>query len=171
MATDMHYGASKNNFSICRSITKKYDRIRKSGLGKLCKNQLGARIRRQHPIWEYVADYYCHELKLVIEIDGEIHLPKEIKEYDINRDVTLTEYGIEMRFTNDEVINGIDKVIEEIKRKIEELRLNKSKEARQVKPPGTLNVLATKRPKPLMSPPDGGDLGAICRFRATSGMC
>jgi len=97
---------------------------------KLCKNQLGARIKRQHPIWKYIADYYCHELKLIIEIDGEIHLSKEIKEYDINRDVTLTEYGIEiMRFTNDEVINEIDKVIEEIKKKIEELRLHKSKEA------------------------------------------
>ena len=130
MASDMHYGASKTIFQYAKALRKNMTESEKVVWEKLCKNQLGARIRRQHPIWKYVADYYCHELKLVIEIDGEIHLSKEIKEYDINRDVTLTEYRIEiMRFTNDEVINGIDKVIEEIKRKIEELRPNKSKEA------------------------------------------
>jgi very-short-patch-repair endonuclease len=139
MATDMHYGASKTIFQYAEALRKNMTGSEKVVWEKLCKNQLGARIRRQHPIWKYIADYYCHELKLIIEIDGEIHLSKEIKEYDINRDVTLTEYGIEiMRFTNDEVINGIDKVIGEIKRKIEELRLNKNKGARQVKPPGTL---------------------------------
>ena len=139
MATDMHYGASKAIFQYAEALRKNMTESEKVVWEKLCKNQLGARIKRQHPIWKYIADYYCHELKLIIEIDGEIHLSKEIKEYDINRDVTLTEFGIEiMRFTNDEVINEIDKVIEEIKKKIEELRLNKSKEARQVKPPGTL---------------------------------
>ena len=131
MAADMHYGASKTIFQYAEALRKNMTVSEKGVWEKLCKNQLGTRIRRQHPIWKYIADYYCHELKLIIEIDGEIHLSKEIKEYDINRDVTLTEYGIEiMRFTNGEVINGIDKVIEEIKKKIEELRLNKNKEAR-----------------------------------------
>jgi len=130
MATDMHYRASKTIFQYADALRKNMTGAEKVVWEKLCKNQLGARIKRQHPIWKYIADYYCHELKLIIEIDGEIHLSKEIKEYDINRDVTLTEYGIEiMRFTNDEVINEIDKVIEEIKKKIEELRLHKSKEA------------------------------------------
>ncbi len=39
---------------------------------RLCKNKLGVRIRRKHPIYKYIADYYCHELKLVIEIDDGI---------------------------------------------------------------------------------------------------
>ena len=89
----------------------------------LCKNQLGVRIRRQHPIYKYIADYYCHELNLVIEIDGGIHLSKENRQYDISRDITLNEFGIQIiRFTNDQVINDIDQIIEEIKRKIEELK-------------------------------------------------
>ncbi len=58
---------------------------------RLCKNKPGLRIRRQHPI--YIADFYCHELKLVIEIDGGIHLSKENKQCDISRDITLNEFG------------------------------------------------------------------------------
>ena len=80
-------------------------------------------IRRQLQIYKYIDDYYCHELKLVIEIDGGIHLSKENKESDISRDITLNEFGIQIiRFTNDQVINDIDQIIEEIKRKIEELK-------------------------------------------------
>jgi very-short-patch-repair endonuclease len=52
-------------------------------------------------------------LELVIEIDGEIHLSKENKESDINRDITLNEFGIQIiRFTNDQVINNLDHIIE-----------------------------------------------------------
>ncbi len=52
-------------------------------------------------------------MELVIEIDGEIHLSKENKESDINRDITLNEFGIQIiRFTNDQVINNLDHIIE-----------------------------------------------------------
>jgi very-short-patch-repair endonuclease len=69
------------------------------------------RVRRQHPIFKYIADYYCHELNLVIEIDGGIHLSKENREYDISRETTLNELGIQIiRFTNDQVINNIDHI-------------------------------------------------------------
>ncbi len=62
-------------------------------------------------------------MELVIEIDGEIHLSKENKESDINRDITLNEFGIQIiRFTNDQVINNLDHIIDEIKKKIEELK-------------------------------------------------
>ena len=78
----------------------------------------------------YIADYYCHELKLVIEIDGGIHLLKENREYDISRDITLSEFGIQIiRFTNDQVINDINQIVEEIEKKIEEL---KQKQVQQI---------------------------------------
>ena len=90
---------------------------------RVCKNQLGVRIRRQHPVWKFIADFYCHEIKLVIEIDGGIHLRSENKEYDISRDIILKEFQIEiLRFTNDEVINEPDIVIEKIKRTVETLK-------------------------------------------------
>ena len=46
----------------------------------------GLKFRRQHPIGIYIADFYCHKLKLIIEVDGNIHDKKEIKEYDLNRE-------------------------------------------------------------------------------------
>ena len=92
---------------------------------RVCKNQLGVRIRRQHPIWKFIADFYCHEVKLVIEIDGGIHLRSENKEYDISRDTIIKEFKIDiLRFNNDEVINEPDLVIEKIKRTIETLKKN-----------------------------------------------
>ncbi len=64
------------------------------------------------------------ELKLVIEIDGGVHLSRESKECDISRDIALNEFGIQIiRFTNDQAINNIDQIIDEIKKKIEELKL------------------------------------------------
>ena len=124
MATNMHYSASKTIFQYAEALRKNMTEAEKVVWERLCKNQLGVRIRRQPPICKYIADYYCHELKLVIEIDGEIHLSKENKESDISRDITLNEFGIQIiRFTNDQVINNLDQIIDEIKTKIEELKL------------------------------------------------
>jgi len=123
MATNMHYSASKTIFQYAEVLRKNMTEAEKIVWERLCNKQLGVRIRRQHPIYKYIADYYCHELKLVIEIDGGIHLSKENKENDIGRDIILNEFGIQIiRFTNDQVINDIDQIIEEIKKKIEELK-------------------------------------------------
>ncbi len=119
MATPMHYSASKTIFQYAEVLRKNMTEAEKIVWERLCNKQLGVRIRRQHPIYKYIADYYCHELKLVIEIDGGIHLLKENREYDINRDITLNEFGIQIiRFTNDLVINDVDQIIEEIKKVI-----------------------------------------------------
>lgn len=128
MATGMHYGASKTIFQYAEVLRKNMTEAEQIIWERLCKNQLGVRIRRQHPVWKYIADYYCHELKLVIEIDGGIHLLKENKEYDIGRETTLNEFGIDIvRFTNDQVINEIEHVIEVITEKITELKKDKHK--------------------------------------------
>ena len=83
----------------------------------------GLKFRRQHPIGIYIADFYCHELKLIIEIDGGIHRVSENKEYDISRGITLNELGIQIiRFTNDQAIKNTDWVIEEIKKIITTLK-------------------------------------------------
>ena len=127
MSTEMHYGASKQIFQYAEALRKNMTVAEKIIWERLSKNQLGVRIRRQHPIWKYIADYYCHELKFVIEIDGGIHLSKENKEYDIGREITLNEFGIEIiRFTNEQVINETDRVIKVIADKITELKKNKS---------------------------------------------
>lgn len=52
------------------------------------------KFRRQHPINTFIADFYSHQLKLVIEIDGGYHLRKEQKEYDAFRDEDMHALGI-----------------------------------------------------------------------------
>jgi len=79
------------------------------------KNMLGLRFKPQHPIDIFIADFYCHQLKLVIEIDGGIHKSKEQKEYDIGRTAELEHWGIKViRFTNEEVENNINQIQNEI---------------------------------------------------------
>lgn len=82
----------------------------------------GKKFLRQYPIvvnFEnkeklFIADFYCAEIKLVIEIDGKIHHNR--KEYDNFREYLLSLKGLNViRFTNDEVENEIDNVLEKIK--------------------------------------------------------
>ena len=65
----------------------------------------GKKFRRQHAIANYIADFYCHECKLVIELDGNFHKRIEAKEYDHWRTVSLHEMGVSvLRFWNEEVL-------------------------------------------------------------------
>jgi len=78
------------------------------------KKLSGLKFKRQYPIGRYVADFFCYEKKLIIEIDGSIHESRE--EYDKNRDEYLTASGYEiLRIKNDEIIDSIETVIEKIK--------------------------------------------------------
>jgi very-short-patch-repair endonuclease len=62
---------------------------------------------RQKPLIDYIVDFYCDELALAIEIDGESHVGNE--EYDIRRTKDLSEYKITvLRFTNDEVLKNLE---------------------------------------------------------------
>ena len=73
------------------------------------------KFRRQHPIHKYIADFYCHKLKLIIEIDGNYHNTSKQKKYDVLRTEDLNFQDIKvLRFTNDEVENRIEKVLETI---------------------------------------------------------
>ncbi|WP_245868077.1 endonuclease domain-containing protein [Labilibaculum filiforme] len=73
------------------------------------------RFRAQHPIDIFIADFYCYPLKLVIEVDGGIHQSSEQKEYDIGREAEINHWGIKIiRFTNNEIEEDLNKVIDEI---------------------------------------------------------
>ena len=75
----------------------------------------GKKFRRQHAIAHYVLDFYCHESKLAIELDGHFHTQPEVKEYDNSRTALLNEIGITvLRFWNNEVINDPSKVLQKI---------------------------------------------------------
>lgn len=73
------------------------------------------RFKRQHPIFYFVADFYCHQAKLIIELDGGYHHLPEQFEYDEDRDKELDNFGLKvLRFTNERVFSDTKKVIEEI---------------------------------------------------------
>lgn len=90
---------------------------------KLKNNQIkGLKFRRQHPINVFIADFYCHKCKLVIEIDGKYHDFTEQKNKDDNRTKELNALGLTViRFTNTQVENEINDVIQTIKDKIDEI--------------------------------------------------
>jgi len=77
---------------------------------------LGFKFRRQHPLDKYIADFYSHEAKLIIEIDGGIHNQLDSIEYDKNRSYELEELGIKvLRFTNEEVNESLGMVLDVIR--------------------------------------------------------
>jgi very-short-patch-repair endonuclease len=76
---------------------------------------LGLKFRRQHVIGRYVADFYCHEAGLVVELDGAPHDEERQCEYDEVRDRSLASMGlVVLRFRNDEVREDAARVLEVI---------------------------------------------------------
>ena len=75
----------------------------------------GFKFRRQHPIGNYIADFFCFKAKLVIEIDGSVHNNNEIKENDNNRQKDLENMGYTVvRFTNIEIHRQVETVLNKI---------------------------------------------------------
>ena len=86
----------------------------------------GIRFRRQHPLFKFVADFYAHQLKLVIELDGDHHAQGVQKFYDLDRTEILSEYRITViRFSNYEVLYHLDLVLDCIRRKVVEMKNSK----------------------------------------------
>ena len=112
----MFYYAKPIIFERAKAMRNDMTQAEKAAWGLLSsKKMLRYRFKAQHPIDIFIADFYCHELKLVIEIDGGIHRSKEQKAYDIGREAELERFDItEIRFTNDEVENDIERVRKEI---------------------------------------------------------
>jgi very-short-patch-repair endonuclease len=77
---------------------------------------LGYQFHRQVPMLDYIADFYCHELMLAIEVDGDSHASAEAKEYDRRRQSRLEEWGVKfLRFNDSRMKMDILVVLEEIK--------------------------------------------------------
>jgi very-short-patch-repair endonuclease len=74
--------------------------------------QLGFKIRRQHPIDRFIADFYCAEAKLLIEIDGDSHTAPDQAEYDAARTEWLEARGYRVvRFENADVHHDLEAVL------------------------------------------------------------
>jgi ATP-dependent DNA helicase RecG len=80
-------------------------------------NKLGVKFRRQHIIEYFIPDFVALSIKLIVEVDGEIHKFKQ--KYDKDREQFLIDRGFRIiRFQNEEVFNNIEIVINKIKENI-----------------------------------------------------
>ena len=112
--------------STCRELRRNSTDAEKILWCKLRDKQLlNAKFYRQHPVFYdltgkesfFVADFYCHEKKLAIELEGNIHEHK-LKE-DAKRTEILNYLGIHvLRFKNDDVENKIEKVLSRITKRL-----------------------------------------------------
>ena len=69
----------------------------------------GFKFRRQVPIENFIVDFYCHEAKLIIELDGDIHAEADQYNHDQQRDVRLRALGYTVvRFSNEALYNDSD---------------------------------------------------------------
>jgi threonine dehydratase/very-short-patch-repair endonuclease len=91
-------------------------------LWKSIKNRaLGVQFHRQVPLLEYIVDFYCHELMLAIEIDGNSHAFRYFE--NINRQNKLEEYGVNfIRFTDSDVKNNMFGVSLSLEEKVKSLK-------------------------------------------------
>jgi very-short-patch-repair endonuclease len=81
----------------------------------------GYKFRRQHPLGLFIAYFYCHSLRLVIEVDGSVHYCEEARMADKQRQDWIEAQGISViRFRNEEVLQRLDRVKAEVEQFFQE---------------------------------------------------
>ena len=89
-----------------------WSKLRSKGLN-------GCKFRRQYSIGSYIVDFYCPQIKLVIEVDGDSHFVDGADSYDRNRQAIIVSLGISfLRFTNRDVYERLEGVINTILERI-----------------------------------------------------
>jgi very-short-patch-repair endonuclease len=88
------------------------------------KQMRGYDFHRQKPLDKYIADFFCHELRLVIELDGSIHKLEHVRVNDEIRQARLESLGLGvMRIPNDEVLTNLTYVLNLIEDYIDEFEM------------------------------------------------
>lgn len=116
----MHERASPKVFQNAAKLRDHMTVSEKKLWGYLGTKPMRFKFRRQHSLAGYVLDFYCHKLRLSIEIDGNYHLKTEQKEKDEERTEYLKNLGItEIRFTNYQVLHKFETIIENINNRLQ----------------------------------------------------
>ena len=103
----------RNAVELARGLRRRQTSAEEMPWGRLRNRRLaGANFRRQHPLGRYIADFYCHEANLAIELEGDLHDREGQREYDEIRRETIEQQGIVvLRIKNDEVNQDLDSVL------------------------------------------------------------
>ena len=82
----------------------------------------GYKFRRQYSVEHFVIDFYCPELKLAVEIDGDSHYTEDANQSDIQGQSQIEAFGIQfLRFTNRKVYENLEGALLKIKERIEQI--------------------------------------------------
>jgi len=115
MPDRMHAGAIKPLYQRARELRNNSTHAEQVLWGYLKTKPFGLKFRRQHPYSIYILDFYCHALKLVIEVDGKIHEQEEVKLNDKIRQELIEKDGMKfLRFPNEEILKSLEVVIKKI---------------------------------------------------------
>jgi very-short-patch-repair endonuclease len=122
MATNKILPYNKNLKPLARELRKNMTKGEILLWQQIRKRQLGVQFHRQIPIDEYIVDFYCHELLLAIEVDGECHYRPGAYEEDKKREDRLKSLGVHIvRIHDSEVKKDMPNVIRTLEAKIAEL--------------------------------------------------
>lgn len=118
------YSAHSDRYALLREYAR--ERRRNMTLAEtvlwqhIKNNQLGHKFLRQYIIGDYVVDFACKDDGLIIEVDGGYHFTESQQEEDIIRQHAIEQYGYHfMRFTNEEILFGIENVLAQIEKYFE----------------------------------------------------
>jgi very-short-patch-repair endonuclease len=110
LQSDFHLPYNQKLVARAKELRKNMTPAEKKLWNEYLKN-FKFRILRQRPIDNFIVDFYCPSLKLVIEVDGDSHFTSEGKDYDLERTDILKGHGLKIvRFTNSEVLNNFESV-------------------------------------------------------------
>ena len=119
MKSSMFYGAGPIIFELAKKLRNNVTPTEMILWGRLKEYFPKLKFRRQHPLSLYIADFYCHSEKLIIEIDGSIHDLANVRIKDAIRQKDLEDLGIKiLRFTTGEIMYELDTVIQRIEKAI-----------------------------------------------------
>jgi cyclase len=119
MLCNIFYKNKKQFKSIRQKLRKQETKPEKCIWFFIRNKKIGYKFRRQFSIDNYVVDFYCHELKLIIEIDGSDHLYRYNNDKIRQKHLENLGYKI-IHYTNENVLSQLEFVIKDIKEKCEE---------------------------------------------------
>lgn len=123
MKKPFHRGSKNELFGFAKKMRKEPTPAEAYLWQALKNRQLGGyKFRFQHPLGISILDFYCHEKKLCVELDGGYHFDKKQKNLDDERTEILNEYNVTViRFENFEVLENREEVLKRILLELEKM--------------------------------------------------
>jgi len=111
----MFYGATKPVFQKAEHLRSRISPAEERLWNYLKDGRMGVEFTRQHPAYLYVLDFYCHALKLAIELDDNVDQYEEVKRNGVERKEHLRGFGVTvLRFPSQDVLSNPQYVMKKI---------------------------------------------------------